>query len=124
MPRARNAVAKLRKKRRLLKRAKGYWGGRRNQNRMVQDTLIRAEAYALKHRRKKKGDWRRLWIVRINAACRARGVRYAEFMNALKKANVAWNRKVLADVAVRDPKLFDHLVATYVPAAAAQSAGG
>lgn len=118
MPRVKTAVAKLRRKRRLLKRAKGYWGGRRKQNRIVQDTLLRAEAYALRHRRKKKGDWRRLWIVRINAACRARGITYSQFMAALKRANVGLDRKVLADLAVNDVPLFDRLVETYVPAAA------
>ncbi|MGQ9591204.1 MAG: 50S ribosomal protein L20 [Planctomycetota bacterium] len=118
MPRAKNAVAKLRRKRRLLKRAKGYWGGRRKLNRIVQDTVLRAEAYALRHRRKKKGDWRRLWIVRINAACRARGITYSRFMAALKKAKVELDRKALADLAVKDAAFFDRLVETYVPAAA------
>jgi large subunit ribosomal protein L20 len=110
MPRARNGVAKLRKKRRLLRRAKGFWGGRHKLLRTVKDTIIRAEVFATKHRRKKKGDWRRLWITRITAACRARGINYSRFMAGLKRANIELNRKMLADLAVRDARAFDELV--------------
>ena len=110
MPRARNGVAKLRKKRRLLRRAKGFWGGRHKLLRTVKDTIIRAEVFATKHRRKKKGDWRRLWITRITAACRSRGINYSRFMAGLKRANIELNRKMLADLAVRDAKAFDELV--------------
>jgi len=102
----------LRKKRRLLRRAKGFRGGRHKLLRTVKETIIRAEAFATKHRRKKKGDWRRLWILRINIACRARGLRYSEFMAGLKRANVTLNRKSLADLAVRDGAAFDRLVTT------------
>ena len=112
MPRVKNSVAKLRKKRRLLKRVKGFRGGRRKLLRTAKETLIRAEAYATQHRRKKKGDWRRLWILRINAACRARGMNYSQFMAGLKKANVELNRKILSDMAVRDSTGFDQLVDT------------
>ena len=112
MPRARNGVAKLRKKRRLLKRAKGFRGGRGKLLRTVKETLIRGEVFATQHRRKKKGDWRRLWIVRINAACKARGINYSRFVQGLKKANVELNRKVLSDIAVRDASGFDELVST------------
>ncbi len=112
MPRARNGVAKLRKKRRLLRKAKGFYGGRHKLTRTVKETLIRGEAFATKHRRKKKGDWRSLWIIRINAACRARGINYSQFMNGLKRANVALNRKILSDIAVRDGQAFDKLVDT------------
>jgi len=112
MPRARNGVAKLRKKRRLLKRVKGFRGGRRKLLRTAKETLIRAEAFATKHRRKKKGDWRSVWILRINAACRARGVNYSTFMRGLKKANIELNRKMLADIALRDASAFDQLVSS------------
>jgi large subunit ribosomal protein L20 len=118
MPRTKNAVAKLRKKRRLLRRVKGFYGGRGKLLRTAKETLIRAEAFATKHRRKKKGDWRRLWILRINAACKLRGVNYSQFMAGLKKANVELNRKMLSDIAVRDSSGFDQLVA------AAKSAAG
>ncbi len=111
MPRARNGVARLRKKRRLLRRVKGFRGGRRKLLRTAKETLIRAEVYATKHRRKKKGTWRRLWIVRINAACRSRGVNYSQFVRGLKAAAIDLNRKMLADLAVRDSEAFDALVA-------------
>ncbi|MCH2374637.1 MAG: 50S ribosomal protein L20 [Planctomycetes bacterium] len=110
MPRARNAVARLRKKKRLMRRVKGFWGGRSKLLRTAKETLIRAEAFATKHRRKKKGDWRRLWIVRINAACRARDMNYSQFIRGLGRAQVGLNRKMLADIAVRDSAAFDELV--------------
>ncbi len=110
MPRARAGVARRRKKKRIFQRVKGFRGGRRKLWRTAKESVIRAEAYATRHRRKKKGDWRRLWIVRINAACRARGIRYGEFIASLRKAQIDLNRKVLADLAVRDSKGFDELV--------------
>jgi large subunit ribosomal protein L20 len=110
MPRVKNAVAKLRKKRRLLRRAKGFYGGRSNLLRTVKETIIRGEAFATQHRRKKKGDWRRLWILRISAACKSRGINYSQFMNGLKRANVDLNRKILSDMAIRDTSGFDRLV--------------
>lgn len=110
MPRASNGVARLRKKKRLMRRVKGFRGGRSKLLRTAKESLIRAEAYATKHRRKKKGDWRRLWIVRINAACRARGVNYSQFIRGLKAAEIDLNRKMLADLAVRDSEAFDALV--------------
>jgi len=112
MPRVKNAVSKLRKKRRLGRRVKGFRGGRSKQLRVAKETLIRGEAFATAHRRKKKGDWRRLWILRISAACKARGINYSRFMTGLKKANVALNRKFISDIAVRDSSGFDALVAT------------
>jgi large subunit ribosomal protein L20 len=112
MPRARNLVAKLRRKRRLLKRVKGFRGGRRKLLRTALETRIRAEAFATRHRRKKKGDWRRLWILRINAACRSRGVSYSQFMNGLKRGNIELDRKMLADMALRDSSSFDAMVSS------------
>ena len=110
MPRARNAVARLKKKKRLFRRVKGFRGGRRKLLRTAKESRARAEAYATIHRRQKKRVWRRLWIVRINAACRSRGLRYSEFIAGLKKADIDLNRKVLADLAVRDEAAFDDLV--------------
>ncbi|MCZ6795179.1 MAG: 50S ribosomal protein L20 [Planctomycetota bacterium] len=110
MPRAKYAVARHRKKKRLFRKVKGFRGGRHKLWRTAKESLLRAEAYATRHRRKRKGDWRRLWIIRINAACRARGMRYSEFIAGLKKANVELNRKILADIAVRDVGAFDELV--------------
>lgn len=110
MPRAHFAVARRRKKNRLFQRVKGFRGGRRKLLRTAKESRVRAEAYATAHRRQRKGDYRRLWIVRINAACRARGLRYSEFIGGLKKAGVDLNRKILADLAVRDDAAFDELV--------------
>jgi large subunit ribosomal protein L20 len=112
MPRVRNGVAKLRKKRRLMRRVKGFRGGRGKLLRTAKETRIRAEAFATAHRRKKKGDMRGLWIIRINAACRARGINYSQFIRGLKKANIELNRKMLADIALRDSSGFDSLVST------------
>ena len=112
MPRVRSGVPRLRRRRKLLKRAKGFRGGRRKLLRTVKETLIRAEAYATQHRRKRKGEWRRLWIVRIQAACRSRGLNYSRFMCGLKRSNVELNRKMLSELAIRDPDSFDRLVET------------
>lgn len=103
-------AARTRAKRRLFKKAKGYVGGRRRLLRTVKETLIRAGAYAYRDRRVRKRDFRRLWITRINAACRMRGLRYSEFVNGLKKANIELNRKMLSEIAIHDPKAFDQIV--------------
>ena len=110
MPRAKFAVARHRRKKRLFRRVKGFRGARSKLLRTAMESLIRAGQYATKHRRKRKGDFRRLWILRINAACRARGLRYSEFIHGLKKASIELDRKQLADIAVRDPAVFDELV--------------
>ena len=94
-------------KKRLFKRAKGYVGGRGRLLRTVKETLIRAGVYAYRDRRVRKRDFRRLWITRINAACRQRGLRYSEFMHGLKLANIELDRKSLAEIAVCDEAGFD-----------------
>jgi len=103
-------AARNRAKRRLFKKAKGYRGGRRNLLRTVKETLIRAGVYAYRDRRKRKREFRRLWIVRINAACRERGLRYSEFIFGLNKAGLELDRKTLAEMAVNDPAAFDAVV--------------
>lgn len=122
MPRATNGVAKLRKKRRLLKRAKGFRGGRHKLLRTVKEAVVRAEAYATRHRRKKKGEWRRLWITRLSAACRARGIAYSRFINGLKAANIELDRKMLSELAIHDPEVFDEIVAKAREASVASGA--
>jgi large subunit ribosomal protein L20 len=102
--------ARNRAKRRLFRRAKGYRGGRGNMLRTVKETLLRSEAFAYRDRRRRKRDFRRLWIIRVNAAVRQRGLRYSEFIFGLKKANVALDRKILAEMAVADPEAFDQVV--------------
>jgi len=110
MARATNTPVRLARKRRLMKAAKGFWGARRRQYKVMRETVHRAWAYAYVGRRLKKRDFRRLWILRVNAASRARGMMYSRFIHGLKKADVELNRKVLAEIAIHDPKAFDHLV--------------
>lgn len=109
-------AARTRAKRKLFKRAKGFRGGRGNMIRTVKETLVRAGAYAFRDRRVKKRSFRRLWIIRINAACRMRGIRYSEFIHGLKAANIELDRKSLAEIAVCDPEGFDAIVEAACPA--------
>jgi len=111
MPRARNAVARHRAHKRLYKRAEGYRGGRRKLLRTVKEVLVRGEAYARRDRRAKKRDFRRLWITRISAATRARGLSYSAFIKGLLKAGITLDRKVLSAVAIDDAAAFDALAA-------------
>lgn len=99
--------ARTKAKRRLFKKAKGYRGGRNNLLRTVKETLVRAEAYAFRDRRVKKREFRRLWITRINAAVRERGMRYSEFIYGLNKAGLELDRKTLSEMAIHDPTGFD-----------------
>jgi len=94
---------------RVLKAARGYRGGRSKLFRSAKETLRRAWWYGRIHRRDKKGNFRRLWIARINAAVRLRGLNYSQFMSGLRKANVELNRKVLANLALTDDRAFDQL---------------
>ena len=112
MPRARTGVAHLRKRNRILKRAKGYVLGRSRLYRPARETVVRAGVYAYRDRRDRKRDFRRLWITRLSAACRERGITYSQFMHGLKTANVELDRKALSDLAITDPTAFDQLVAT------------
>jgi large subunit ribosomal protein L20 len=102
--------ARNRAKNRLFKKTKGYRGGRNNLLRSAKETLLRAEAYAYRDRRVRKREFRKLWIIRINAAARERGLRYSELINGLTKANVQLDRKTLAEMAVNDPAGFDAVV--------------
>src|SRR3954468_21663245 len=95
--------ARKRKKNRLFQKAKGYVGGRRRLLRTVKENLVRAEAFAFRDRRSRKREFRKLWIIRINAACRERGLRYSEFINGLTKANIELDRKSLSDRAIFVP---------------------
>ena len=108
--RSMKGAARRQAKRRLFKKAKGYVGGRRRLLRTVKENLVRAEAFAFRDRRARKRDFRKLWIIRINAAARNRGLRYSEFINGLNKANIELDRKSLAEMAVNDPAGFDAVV--------------
>lgn len=110
MPRARHGVSAHRKRKKILKKAEGYWGGRHRLYTVARDSVKRAMAYATRDRKVRKRDFRRLWITRINAACRAQGVSYSLFVKGLKVAKVDLDRKVLADIAVHDSGTFQELV--------------
>jgi large subunit ribosomal protein L20 len=105
-------AARHRAKKRLFKRAKGYRGGRGKLLRSVKETLLRSDAYAYRDRRTRRRNFRRLWIQRINAAVRMRGLSYSRFIHGLEKAQVTLDRKILADMAVRDPEAFGQVVDT------------
>ena len=110
MPRARNAPATRKRRKKVLKKAKGYFGNKSRLFRYAKDAVERAEKYAYRDRRKKKSEFRKLWIVRINAACRAEGMRYGQFINGLNKAGIQLNRKVLSELAIHEPDAFKELV--------------
>lgn len=103
--------ARTRAKKRLFKDVKGFVGGRGSLLRTAQETLIRAGVYAFRDRRVRKREFRKLWIIRINAACRMRGLRYSQFIAGLQKANIGLDRKMLAEMAVNDAAAFDQVVA-------------
>ena len=104
------AVASRRRRKRLLKQAKGYRGGRRLHLLKAKETLMRAKAYRTRDRKVKKREFRNLWVIRLNAAARARGLTYSRLIWAFKKANVKLNRKQLSELAVNDQSAFDQLV--------------
>ena len=110
MARIKRAVTAQKKKRKVMKLAKGYWGAKSKQYRAATEQVRRSLRYAYKGRKLRKRDFRRLWIVRINAAARINGMSYSTFINGLKKANVTVNRKMLADLAVNDATAFAKLV--------------
>jgi large subunit ribosomal protein L20 len=111
MPRVRKGAAVRRAKKRVLKQARGFRGARRNQWRTATESVRRAEVMARRNRKVKKREFRGLWILRLNIACRQRGLRYSEFINGLKKAKIALNRKMLSEIAIADPQGFDAIVA-------------
>ena len=102
--------ARHRAKKRLFKRTKGFRGGRGNLLRSAKETLVRADAYAYRDRRTRRREFRKLWIIRINAAVRQQGMRYSQFVNGLKQARIELDRKMLAELAVSDPQAFGQIV--------------
>ena len=110
MPRAKTGVVRRHKHKKVLKRAKGFWGMRSKSFRIAQQTLLNAADYEYRDRRDKKNDFRRLWITRINAAARQEGLSYSVFMSGLRKAGVEVKRKILADLAAQHPDAFRRLV--------------
>jgi large subunit ribosomal protein L20 len=109
MPRARGGAKTRQRRKKVLKKAKGNFGGRRKLYRTAKETVLRAGAFAYRDRRQKKRLARGLWIIRINAACRELGVSYSVFMNGLRKAGILLDRKILAELAMNDPGAFAKL---------------
>lgn len=110
MPRARPGAARHRKKKRILKDAKGYRGARSKLWRTAKEAVVRAGVYAYRDRRARKRDFRALWITRLSAACQQRGINYSRFIFGLQQAKVELNRKVLSEMAIAAPADFDALV--------------
>ncbi|MCM8789851.1 MAG: 50S ribosomal protein L20 [Candidatus Omnitrophica bacterium] len=110
MAKVKHSAAARKRKKKVLRQAKGYWGDRSKQFQQARRSLMHALVYAYRDRRNKKRNFRALWIARINAACRGAGITYSAFMNGLKKAKVSLDRKILSDLAVRDDKAFKKLV--------------
>jgi len=109
MPRVKRGVRGRRRRKKVLKAAKGYRGGLSKQFRTASVAVSRARMYAYRDRRNRKRDFRRLWIIRINAAARENGMSYSRFISGLQKAGIDLDRKILADLAVRDPATFAQL---------------
>ena len=109
MPRVKTNVARLRRKNQILEAAKGYFGRRKNLYKTAKEAVERAHKYAYRDRKNRKREFRRLWIVRINAAARMNGLSYSRLMDGLRKGGIEIDRKVLADIAVRDPNAFGQI---------------
>src|SRR5438093_7438686 len=110
MARVKRAVHARKKRREILESAKGYYGARHRRLRVAKEQLLHSGMYAYRDRRDRKAEFRRLWIVRINAACRPHGISYSRFIAGLRAEGVELDRKILADMAVRDPAAFASLV--------------
>ena len=110
MPRVKRGNRRLKRRKKILGEAKGYWGTKSKLHRAAKEQVLRSMAYAYRDRRQKKRDFRSLWIIRINAAAHQCGLSYSQFIHGLKSAGLELNRKVLADIAARDPKAFQKLV--------------
>jgi len=110
VPRVKRGVTSHQRHKKILALTKGHRGTKSRLIKRATESMLHSLSYAYFHRRERKGDMRRLWILRVNAACRAQGVTYGQFMNGLKKSGIEINRKMLADMAVREPEAFANLV--------------
>ena len=122
MPRVRKGAARAQARKRILRKARGYYGSNSTSKYRARNAVIRAGVYAFRDRRRVKRDYRKLWITRITAACKMRGTRYSLFMNGLKNAGIVLNRKMLSELAIHDPKLFDKITEIRVKASKAAPA--
>ncbi len=107
MPRVRKGAARTQARKRILRKARGYYGCLHKSKYKAQDAVIRAGVYQFRDRRRLKRNMRRLWITRLTAACRMRGCRYSQFISGLKQVGILLNRKMLSELAISDPKVFD-----------------
>ncbi|MGO9310587.1 MAG: 50S ribosomal protein L20 [Spirochaetia bacterium] len=110
MPRSKNGTRRRERRRKIMKLAKGYWGGRSRLFKTAKEAVMKGLASSYRDRRRRKGDFRRLWIARISAAVRAEGVTYSQFMHGLAAAGVQLNRKALSNMAIEDPVAFKAIV--------------
>ena len=110
MARVKGAMMTRKRRNKMLKAAKGYWGAKSKHFKMAKQAVLKSGNYAFAGRKMKKRDFRRLWIARISAAAKANGMNYSTFMNGLKKAGIALNRKMLAEITIADPAAFTALV--------------
>ncbi len=110
MPRAVDGTRRKDRRKKVLKLAKGFWGRRKNCLRTAKDAVAKAGKYAYRDRKVRKREFRRLWITRISAAVRTEGMNYSRFINGLKKAEIALDRKALSNLAIEDPKAFSTIV--------------
>jgi len=108
--RVKTGTVRRRRHKKILKMAKGFYSGRRKHFRKAKEQVERSLVYAFRDRRQKKRDFRKLWIIRINAACRLNNISYSRFINGLKKANIDLDRKILADLAMNEPEVFAQIV--------------
>jgi len=112
MPRVKTGVVRRRRHKKILKLAKGFYSGRRKHYRKAKEQLERSMYYSFRDRKQKKRDFRKLWIIRINAACRLNGMNYSTFINGLNKSGIELDRKILADMAMNDATAFSAVVAS------------
>ena len=112
MSRVKHAVAAHKRKKRVMKKAEGQWGGRSRFHKRAMESVAKGMMYSYRDRKARKREFRALWIARINAGCRLHGMSYSRFIAGLKKAKISLDRKILADLAVMDPKAFTKLVET------------
>lgn len=110
MARVKGALATRKRRKKTLKLARGYWGAKSKHFKMAKEAVMKSGNYAYIGRKQRKRDFRRLWITRISAGCRANGMSYSSFMHGLKKAEITLNRKVLSEIAIADPEAFTALV--------------
>lgn len=110
MPRAVDGTRRKDRRKKVLKQAKGYWGRRSKLHRTAKDAVAKSLQYAYRDRRARKRDFRRLWVTRISAACRAEGISYSRFIEGLTRADIQVNRKALSNMAIEDPAAFKQLV--------------